>query len=67
MMPRPWTIFAWVLGIGLANAFVQAHLTWPQRIILGSASALMLWRIVYKVRKASKSMPEAQEEERSPQ
>jgi len=42
MMPRPWTIFAWVLGIGLANAFVQAHLTWPQRIILGSASALML-------------------------
>jgi hypothetical protein len=64
-MHRPWTIFAWVLGIGLANALVQEHLTWPQRIILGIASALMLWRLVHKLRKASQSLRESKEE-RSP-
>ena len=65
-MPRPWLIFPCVLGIGLANAFVQEHLTWPQRIILGLASALMIWRLVHKLRKASKSLRETREEE-SPQ
>jgi hypothetical protein len=66
-MPRPWTIFAWVLGIGLANALVQEHLTWPQRIIFGLASVLMLWRLVHKLRMARKSMREAREEAGSSQ
>jgi hypothetical protein len=64
-MPCPWMIFTWILGIALANAFVQEHLSWPQRIVLGLASALMLWRLVHKLRKASQSLRESKEE-RSP-
>ena len=62
MMPRPWMVFSYVLGIGVANALVQEHLTWPQRIVLGLGSALMVWRLVHKLRKASKAMRETQEE-----
>ncbi len=64
-MLRPWMIFAWVLGLGLANALAQEHLTWPQRIVFGLASALMLWRLVHKLRMARKSMREARQEAES--
>jgi hypothetical protein len=66
-MPRPWMIFAWVLSMGLANALIQEHLSWPQRIVLGLASALMLWRLVHKFRMARKSWRAARDEAGSPE
>jgi len=60
MMPRPWTLYALVLGAGIAYVSLQGHMTWPQRIVFGLAFALLIWRLVHKSRMAIKAEHESQ-------
>ena len=59
-MPRPWMLYALILGTGIAYVSLQGQMTWPQRIVFGLASALLIWRLVHKSRMAIKVDQESQ-------